>query len=220
MNKVWIIVRKEYLERVRSRSFLLVTLLVPLLVGLVILVLYAGMGIAALVSFAMLGLVEMKLFEDQKDSIKLSSFVSNVIDKETQDKIDIIKSLDLLVIDEISMVRADLLDAIDDVLRRFRDHGRPFGGVQLLMVGDLHQLPPVVKQEDWDVLSRFYETPYFFGSRALGQTDYISIELKHIYRQSDSRFGSLVYSIAATVNCSRVTSSVRSSPDCSSLTRR
>jgi hypothetical protein len=110
----------------------------------------------------------------------------------SRQKIRLIRSLDLLVIDEISMVRADLLDAIDDVLRRFRDHGRPFGGVQLLMVGDLHQLPPVVKQEDWDVLSRFYDTPYFFGSRALQQTDYISIELKHIYRQSDPEFIALL----------------------------
>lgn len=107
-------------------------------------------------------------------------------------KIRLIRSLDLLVIDEISMVRADLLDAVDDVLRRFRDHRRPFGGVQLLMIGDLHQLPPVVKQEDWDVLSRYYDTPYFFGSHALGQTDYISIELKHIYRQSDPEFIALL----------------------------
>ncbi|HUG67054.1 MAG TPA: HRDC domain-containing protein [Pirellulaceae bacterium] len=107
-------------------------------------------------------------------------------------KIRLIRSLDLLVIDEISMVRADLLDAIDDVLRRYRDHRRPFGGVQLLMIGDLHQLPPVVKQEDWDVLRGFYDTPYFFGSRALEQTDYISIELKHIYRQSDPEFIALL----------------------------
>ncbi len=110
----------------------------------------------------------------------------------SRQKIRLIRSLDLLVIDEISMVRADLLDAIDDVLRRFRDHQRPFGGAQLLMIGDLHQLPPVVKQEDWDVLTRFYDTPYFFGSRALAQTDYISIELKHIYRQSDPEFISLL----------------------------
>jgi hypothetical protein len=110
----------------------------------------------------------------------------------SREKMRLIRSLDLLVIDEISMVRADLLDAVDDVLRRFRDHHRPFGGVQLLMIGDLHQLPPVVKQEDWDVLTRFYETPYFFGSRALQQTEYISIELKHIYRQSDPEFIALL----------------------------
>jgi DNA-binding CsgD family transcriptional regulator/RecA/RadA recombinase len=104
----------------------------------------------------------------------------------------LIRNLDLLVIDEISMVRADMLDAVDETLRRLRDSRRPFGGVQLLMIGDLHQLPPVVKQEDWDLLSRAYDTPYFFDSRALGQTDYISIELKHIYRQSDPEFIALL----------------------------
>ncbi len=103
-------------------------------------------------------------------------------------KIRLIQSLDLLVIDEISMVRADLLDAVDDVLRRYRNPRLPFGGVQLLMIGDLHQLPPVVKPEDWDLLSRHYETPFFFSSQALQQSDYIAIELKHIYRQSDAEF--------------------------------
>ncbi len=106
----------------------------------------------------------------------------------SRQKIHLIRSLDLLVIDEISMVRADLLDAVDDALRRYRGHSRPFGGAQLLMIGDLHQLPPVVKPEDWDVLGNYYDTPYFFGSRALQQIDYISIELKHIYRQSDPEF--------------------------------
>lgn len=105
-----------------------------------------------------------------------------------RDKVRLIRNLDLLVIDEISMVRADLLDAVDDVLRRFRDHRRPFGGVQLLMIGDLHQLPPVVKTEDWNLLSGYYETPYFFGSRALQRTGYVSIELQHIYRQRDTTF--------------------------------
>lgn len=103
-------------------------------------------------------------------------------------KIRLIRSLDLLVIDEISMVRADMLDAVDDTLRRYRDRNRPFGGVQLLMIGDLHQLPPVVTPADWDLLSRYYETPYFFSSRALQQTDCVAIELKHIYRQSDPDF--------------------------------
>jgi tRNA uridine 5-carbamoylmethylation protein Kti12 len=103
-------------------------------------------------------------------------------------KIAIIKSLDLLVIDEISMVRADLLDGIDDVLRRYRDRNKPFGGVQLLMIGDLLQLAPVVKDDEWQILRPYYETLFFFGSRALQKTDYISIELQHIYRQSDADF--------------------------------
>jgi len=106
----------------------------------------------------------------------------------TGEKIRLIQSLDLLVIDEISMVRADVLDAIDDVLRRFRDRYKPFGGLQLLMIGDLHQLPPIVKDEEWYLLREHYQTMYFFGSQALSKTDPVSIELKHIYRQSDTTF--------------------------------
>lgn len=112
--------------------------------------------------------------------------------KLSREKLNLIRSLDLLVIDEISMVRADLLDAVDDALRRFRGNDHPFGNVQLLMIGDLHQLPPVVKQEDWETLAKFYETPYFFGSLALKKTAYVSIELKHIYRQSDPTFINLL----------------------------
>jgi hypothetical protein len=106
----------------------------------------------------------------------------------SRDKIQLLRTLDLVVIDEISMVRADLLDAVDDVLRRYRDDSRAFGGVQLLMIGDLHQLPPVVKQEDWELLRLHYETPYFFGSLALQKSDMVVIELKQIFRQSDHRF--------------------------------
>ena len=104
------------------------------------------------------------------------------------EKIRLLQSLDLLVIDEISMVRADVLDGIDDVLRRYRDRYKPFGGVQLLMIGDLHQLPPVVKDEEWYLLREHYQTMYFFGSKALRDTHPVSIELKHIYRQSDTTF--------------------------------
>ena len=110
----------------------------------------------------------------------------------SREKINIIKSLDLLVIDEISMVRADLLDSIDEVLRRFKDRGKPFGGVQLLMIGDLQQLAPVAKDEEWDVLRPYYDTIFFFGSRALQKTDFTTIELKHIYRQSDQVFINLL----------------------------
>jgi len=106
----------------------------------------------------------------------------------SKDKKRIIKSLDLLVIDEISMVRADLLDSVDAVLRRHRRNDQPFGGVQLLMIGDLHQLSPVAKQEDWQLLKQYYESVYFFSSHALDQAEMVTIELKHIYRQSDARF--------------------------------
>jgi hypothetical protein len=103
-------------------------------------------------------------------------------------KIDILRSLDLLVIDEISMVRADLLDGIDGVLRQYRDADQPFGGVQLLMIGDLQQLAPVVKSDEWVLLSDHYETPFFFASQALRSADLVPIELQHIYRQSDPTF--------------------------------
>ena len=106
----------------------------------------------------------------------------------SQEKRNIIRSMDLLVIDEISMVRADLLDAIDNVLRRFRDRTKPFGGVQLLMIGDLQQLSPVVKEDEWQLLGKFYDTPYFFSSHALKQTEYCTIELQKVYRQSDGDF--------------------------------
>lgn len=109
-----------------------------------------------------------------------------------REKRKIIASSDLLIIDEISMVRADLLDAIDAVLRRFREHGQPFGGMQLLMIGDLAQLTPVVTPEDERMLKPYYETPYFFGSKALQQTDYVTIQLEHVYRQQDASFISIL----------------------------
>ena len=107
-------------------------------------------------------------------------------------KINLIRSLDLLIIDEISMVRADVLDAIDAVLRRVRRSQKPFGGLQLLMIGDVHQLAPVAKSEEWEVLSPYYDTPYFFGSQVLKKTPYVCVELEHIYRQHDEDFITLL----------------------------
>ncbi len=103
-------------------------------------------------------------------------------------KIDIIRSLDLLVIDEISMVRADLLDGIDQVLRRYKNRDQVFGGVQILMIGDLQQLSPVVKPNEWQLLQAHYFTPYFFSSKSFQQSNAIGIELKHIYRQDNQEF--------------------------------
>ena len=106
----------------------------------------------------------------------------------SKEKINIIRSLDLLVIDEISMVRADLLDAIDYVLRYIRRNEQAFGGVQLLMIGDLEQLAPVVKDDEWSLLCQHYQSPFFFNSQALNKTSYLCIELKTVYRQSDNTF--------------------------------
>jgi hypothetical protein len=108
--------------------------------------------------------------------------------KFSKTKINIIRSLDLLVIDEISMVRADLLDGIDKTLRRFKDRKLPFGGTQLLMIGDLQQLSPVVKEYEWQLLSPFYKNAFFFSSQAYQNSKPITIELKHIYRQENPLF--------------------------------
>ena len=124
--------------------------------------------------------------------LPFSPFVPNAHIKSKFDfgkeKRRIIASLDLLIIDEISMVRSDLLDAIDSVLRRYRDRYKPFGGVQLLMIGDLQQLTPVVTAEDETLLKPYYDTPYFFGSKALQQIEYVTIQLEKVYRQEDDTF--------------------------------
>ena len=107
-------------------------------------------------------------------------------------KLQLMRALDLLIIDEISMVRADVLDAIDAVLRRARRSSRPFGGVQVLMIGDVHQLAPVAKPEEWEILAPYYDTTYFFGSHVLRSTPYLCVELDHIYRQHDQDFITLL----------------------------
>ena len=124
-----------------------------------------------------------------------STFNTEGIFRMSKEKQRILRTLDLLVIDEISMVRADLLDSIDMVLRRYRDRSKPFGGVQLLLIGDLQQLPPVVKDEEWTLLSKYYDSPYFFSSLALKQMGYITIELLHVYRQNDLDFLTLLNKI-------------------------
>jgi hypothetical protein len=100
----------------------------------------------------------------------------------------LMRSLELLIIDEVSMLRADLLDAMDWTLRFVRSHSAPFGGVQVLFVGDLMQLPPVVKQEEWNVLQKHYSGMYFFQSSVLSSHPPVYIELKHVYRQQDVYF--------------------------------
>ena len=113
---------------------------------------------------------------------------SNAQRKFSKTKIDIIKSLDLIIIDEISMVRADLLDGIDQVMRRYKNRNKVFGGVQILMIGDLQQLAPVVRPNEWSLLQAHYNTVYFFSSKAYQEANVVSIELKHIYRQKNEDF--------------------------------
>lgn len=115
--------------------------------------------------------------------------------KLSKNKVELIRSLDLLVIDEISMVRADLLDAVDQMLRTVRREASPFAGVQLLLIGDLQQLPPVIKEEEWGLLGSHYATPYFFSSLALQQVDYVMVELTEVYRQRDPQFLTLLNAV-------------------------
>ncbi len=109
--------------------------------------------------------------------------------KLNREKIALIREVELLIIDEVSMVRCDTLDAIDTVMRHYRyRYHEPFGGAQLLFIGDMHQLPPVIPNEEWEILSQFYSSPYFFSSKVAEQQPPIFIELEKIYRQSDPTF--------------------------------
>ena len=116
----------------------------------------------------------------------------------------LIRTLDLLIIDEISMVRADLLDAVDATLRRYRHNDLPFGGVQLLMIGDAQQLSPVVKDHERPFMEKVYPSPYFFYSKALQKLSYVTIELQTVYRQKDAEFLELLNAVREN----RVTQSV------------
>lgn len=125
--------------------------------------------------------------QQQEEVVNQHSLISRL--RFNNDKRKLLQQLELLIIDEISMVRCDLLDAVDTVLRhiRKRPHDR-FGGVQVLFIGDMFQLPPVVKEADWQLLSGFYESPYFFSSQVLRDEPPVYIEFDKIYRQSDETF--------------------------------
>ena len=106
---------------------------------------------------------------------------------------DVLRNIDLIIIDEVSMLRADLLDAIDSRMRSVkRNFSQPFGGVQLLMIGDLYQLPPVVKDHEWSKMSQYYRSPHFFESVGLRQAGFVYIELDKIFRQQDDIFISIL----------------------------
>lgn len=123
----------------------------------------------------------------------LGPFAQGVIEPKSdfrinKSKLELIRHLQLLIIDEVSMVRADLMDHIDVELRRIRRNSKPFGGVQLLMIGDLQQLPPIAHGGEDELLRQYYKTLYFFSSSALKSMKYSCIELKNVYRQTDGHF--------------------------------
>src|SRR5262245_27264579 len=127
-------------------------------------------------------------FARRRDEIHdRSSLISGL--RMTVEKKKVLRQLELLIIDEISMVRCDIMDAIDTVLRyiRRRPHER-FGGVQMLFIGDMFQLPPVIKEPEWSLLAPFYTGPYFFDSTVIREDPPVYIEFSKIYRQSDERF--------------------------------
>ncbi len=130
------------------------------------------------------------VWNEQPNSSNEYQLIKNIRFSET--KRELIRELDLLVIDEVSMLRADMLDAIDCILRSYRSNRQPFGGVQVLFIGDLYQLPPVVNRTEWELLKPYYASPFFFESKAIAQAPPVYIELKKIYRQQDAGFISLL----------------------------
>jgi ATP-dependent DNA helicase PIF1 len=125
-------------------------------------------------------------FQLQPGMLPLDTIIANL--SYTRDKIKLFNELQLLVIDEVSMVRCDLLDIVDAILRSVRKNNNPFGGVQLLLIGDLYQLPPVIKREEWPLLSKNYASPYFFDAAVIRQNPLLQIELTTVYRQTEPEF--------------------------------
>jgi len=122
----------------------------------------------------------------QSGILSIQSMVSDL--SYTREKLNLFNELELLVIDEVSMVRCDLLDVIDAILRSVRKNTIPFGGVQLLLIGDLYQLPPVTKREDWAFLSKAYPSPYFFDALVIRRNPLLQIELTTVFRQTEPEF--------------------------------
>ncbi len=129
----------------------------------------------------------------QSGILSIQSMVSDL--SYSRDKLTLLNELELLIIDEVSMVRCDLIDVIDAILRTVRKTSSPFGGVQLLLIGDLYQLPPVTKREDWAFLSRAYASPYFFESHVIRRNPLLQIELTTVFRQTEPEFISILNDI-------------------------
>jgi len=129
----------------------------------------------------------------QSGFISIQSMVSDL--SYGKEKTNLLNELELLVIDEVSMVRCDLMDVIDAILRSVRKNNAPFGGVQLLLIGDLYQLPPVTKREDWSFLSRAYLSPYFFEGHVIRRNPLLQVELTTVFRQTEPEFINILNAI-------------------------
>jgi ATP-dependent DNA helicase PIF1 len=122
----------------------------------------------------------------QSGILSIQSMVADL--SYSKEKMDLFRILEFLVIDEVSMVRCDLLDVIDAILKAVRRNNDPFGGLQLLLIGDLYQLPPVTKREEWTFLRRAYASPYFFDALVIRRNPVLQIELTQVYRQTEPAF--------------------------------
>lgn len=129
----------------------------------------------------------------QSGIVSIQSLVSDL--SYSRDKLTLLNELELLVIDEVSMVRCDLLDVIDAILRAIRKNNAPFGGVQLLLIGDLYQLPPVSKREEWSFLRNVYPSPYFFDAVVIRNNPLLQVELTEVFRQTEPEFISILNAI-------------------------
>ncbi|SDC60845.1 helix-turn-helix domain-containing protein [Niabella drilacis] len=130
---------------------------------------------------------------DRNEAINIPQLLPHF--KYRKEKLELLRALEILIIDEVSMLRADVLDMIDLALKTARRSALAFGGVQLLLIGDLYQLPPVVKAASEKLLAAFYTAPYFFESKALKSTPFVTIELTTVFRQSDPVFIALLNAI-------------------------
>ncbi|MDR0815501.1 MAG: AAA family ATPase [Bacteroidales bacterium] len=138
---------------------------------------------------------DMRLRKEAPDDDEDKSTIYDYF-RYNEDKVKLIKKLELLSIDEVSMVRCDLLDVIDRLLRVFRDReNEAFGGVQMLLIGDTFQLPPIVSHEEWNLLGTSYDSPFFFSSHVIHDNPPLYIELKKIYRQTDTQFIELLNNV-------------------------
>lgn len=129
----------------------------------------------------------------QSGFVSIQSLVSDL--SYSREKVNLMNELELLVIDEVSMVRCDLIDVVDAILRSVRKNEAPFGGVQLLLIGDLYQLPPVTKREDWTFLSRAYASPYFFEGHVIRRNPLLQVELTTVFRQTEPEFINILNTI-------------------------
>jgi hypothetical protein len=137
---------------------------------------------------------ETRLFDSENATVDRQTLIKNI--RFNKQKLELIRELELLIIDEVSMLRADMLDAIDEILRHFRHRKNvPFGGVQVVLIGDLFQLPPVAGDAEWALMKEHYASPFFFSAKVIEKNPPLFIELKKIYRQKEEQFIRLLNNI-------------------------